>query len=369
MRLFLVCSPGTEKLAVAEASRLLPGARVALADGGVDVEGDASLIARSNLWLRLPTRVLLRLGDVEARDFGKLERGLATLPFASLLPRNAAIAIRASAQRSRLYHTGALAERVALAAQKAIGATLSDDEAAFSLLLRGVHDRFTLSLDTSGELLHRRGWRTEGGEAPLRETLAAALLALANHRPDEPLCDPMCGSGTLVIEAAGAALGRAPGIARRFAFEHFAGFDEEAWAALCDEARASERSDAPVLVAADADPEQLSVARRNAERAKLEGRIEFREAELKALTPSQDRGLLVANPPYGKRIGARGGKPLRALYDELGRALGGAFARWRAAVVVEDRRLLPALKMSAQDAHSLSNGGLRVWVGQKLATR
>lgn len=369
MRLFLVCSPGTEKLALAEAVRLLPGATITLAEGGVAVEGDASLVARSNLWLRLPTRVLLRLGDVEARDFGKLERGLATLPFSSLLPRNAAIAIRASAQRSRLYHTGALAERVALAAQKVIGATLGDDDTAFSLLLRGVHDRFTLSLDTSGELLHRRGWRTEGGEAPLRETLAAALLAIANHRPGEPLCDPMCGSGTLVIEAASAALGRAPGIARSFAFERFAGFDQKAWTDLRDEARARERRDAPVFVAADADPEQLAVARRNAERASVQDRIEFREAELRTLTPTQDRGLLVANPPYGKRIGARGGQPLRAVYDELGRALGGAFARWRAAVVVEDRRLLPALKMPAQDAQGLSNGGLRVWVGQKPATR
>lgn len=368
--MFLVCSPGTETLALEEARARLPGVQLALTKGGVDVEGPSSTMARANLWLRLPSRVLLRLGDVEARDFGRLERGLEKRPWADVLPRGAPITVRAAATRCRLYHTGALAERVARAAGRTTLARVDDDDpSSFQVLLRGEHDRFTVSIDTSGELLHRRGWRQEGGEAPLRETLAAALLSIARHRPDEPLCDPMCGSGTLVIEAALAALGRAPGLARSFAFERFVGADHTALERLRDEARRSERTQIAGIVGADADPAQLAVARRNAERAGVGSHIEWRHTPLSGLSAPASAGLLVANPPYGKRIGADGGTSLKSLYAALGRALGGPFATFRAAVIVEDKRLLPALGMTEHDAQSLHHGGLRVWVGQRPAKR
>ena len=364
-----MCAPGTEAIAAHEAKRALPDATVTLTDGGVDLVGPSSLVMRANLLLRLPARVLLRFGDISARDFGKLEQGLEKLPWSTVLPHGSALSIRAAAQRCRLFHTGAIAERLANATNMAIGATVSakTDDATLPLqvLIRGQKDEFTVSIDTSGALLHRRGWRLEGGEAPLRETLAAALLALAEHAPDEPLCDPMCGSGTLVIEAALAAIGRAPGIARSFAFERFVSFDAARWTALCEAARASESPRALALVAADADEAQLEVARRNAARAGVAELIDFRCVSLGQLKPPAERGLVVTNPPYGKRIGAHGGAPLRELYNELGRALKGAFARWRAAVVVEDQRMLAPLGLSARGAHVLPNGGLRVWVGRR----
>ncbi len=322
---------------------------------------------RANLWLRLPTRVLLRLGEIEARDFRRLRRGVAALPLGRL-PRGARVAIRAAASKSRLYHTGAIAEQVVLGLGDAIGAVAGDGADAFDVLVRGRGDVFTVSLDTSGARLHQRGWRRDGGEAPLRETLAAALLALAGHADDEPLCDPLCGSGTIVVEAALRAIGRAPGVDRTFAFERFADHDARAWAALRDEARARERPRALPIYGADADPEQIAAARRNAERAGVAAHVTLEVVPLSAQRAPTPRGLVASNPPYGRRVGAKGGA-LPPLYAALGAMLRGPFSGWRAALLVEDRRLLSRIGgIDAGRAVMLSNGGLRVWVASRPAT-
>jgi putative N6-adenine-specific DNA methylase len=317
--------------------------------------------------------VLLRFGQLEARDFAKLERELGRLAWRARLPRDLLLSVRVSVQRCRLYHSGAVAERVTRAIDRAVGVRASasqpDDPAAQSVWVRGVRDHFTVSLDTSGELLHRRGWRQEGGEAPLRETLAATVLAMAQHHPDEPLCDPMCGSGTLAIEAAHRALGRAPGLHRSFAFERFVDTDGKAIAQLRDEARSLERTQIAPIVGADLSAEQLAVALRNVERAGVARHVQLMQSSVEHLRPASEAGLLVTNPPYGKRVGAGDGGSLKTLYRALAAGLGGPFARWRAAVLVEDRSLLYELGMKTETAQGLSNGGLRVWVGQRPARR
>jgi putative N6-adenine-specific DNA methylase len=372
-RLFLVAAPGLEPLVADEARRMLPGAKIEAAPGGVELVGEPALIARSNLLLRLPTRVLLRVGVVEAREFSRLRRGAAALPWAAWLPAGARVSVRAAASRSRLYHTGAIAENLALALDDAVGAEVDKapaedrDDAPLSVLARGHEDRFTLSLDTSGARLHRRGWRQEGGTAPLRETLAAALLAVAELADDEPVCDPMCGSGTIAIEAALRQIGRAPGLDRRFAFERFVGHDAAAWEALRNEARAAERPRPLAIVAADADAEQIVIARRNATRAGVAELVRIEQAELDALTAPAPRGLLVTNPPYGRRAGSRSAIP--RVYAQLARALRGPFSAWRAAILVEDRKLLAGLGVDWARARALDNGGLKVWIGRREPRR
>ena len=350
--LFLVAAPGTEALVEAEARAQLD-ATVEVVDGGVMVRGAPTLVQRANLWLRLPTRVLLRLGDIEARDFGKLQRGLGKLPIERWLPRGSRLSLRASQTRSRLFHTGAIVER----AIEALGDvfTISEDEDAHALVLRGLRDVFTVSLDTSGALLHRRGWRTDGGDAPLRETLAAALLAIVDHQPHEPLCDPMCGSGTLAIEGALRASNRAPGLGRTFAFERFVEHDDAGWQRLRAEARAKIVA-APPIFASDSDASQLANARANAGRAEVD--IDFEHTPVARLRPRTERGLVLTNPPYGKRVGGEG----QALRD-LRRALLGSFSGWRAAVLLPDRGRLSEMLLGEHT--QLVNGGLRVYLGQR----
>jgi putative N6-adenine-specific DNA methylase len=364
---FAVVAPGLEEAAGREVAAALPDARdVRVVPGGVEWRGPAASGVRANLWLRIATRVLARVGgDFEARDFAKLRRLGARLPWRSFVPEGAKLAVRASASKSRLYHTGAITENLLLAVRDAVPGVREaekDEDADLVLLARVVDDRFTISADASGERLHRRGARTEAGAAPLRETLAAGLLALADWNPSLALVDPMCGTGAIAIEAAMQAADRAPGLERAFAIEHWPIFDAKDAAALRDEARARVRNDsggAASIFGSDRDARAIDSAQRNAARAGVEARITFTcraAADVRAPAPS---GLVVTNPPYGRRLGdpraaARG-------YRDLGLALRAHFHGWRAAILVPatldpDR----ALALRGAKRFALRNGGLPV---------
>jgi len=215
---FAVAAPGLEGPLHAELASLPGLAEVRQVEGGVELSGPFVAGATVNLWSRIATRVLLRLGEVRARDFAPLRRGLAKLPWPSFIPRDRPLRVDVSTRHCRLFHTGALAETAVLAIEDCVGslpvrdrqeqgASEHEDDGSTRVLLRGQDDRFLASVDASGALLHRRGWRREAGPAPLRETLAAGILALCEHDAGEPLADPMCGSGTLAIEAAARARG------------------------------------------------------------------------------------------------------------------------------------------------------------------
>ncbi|MFO0573700.1 MAG: hypothetical protein U1A78_06880 [Polyangia bacterium] len=411
LRLFAVAAPGTEAL-VASELRALPAidqiARRGIVEqpGGVEWQGDLAALYRANLHLRIATRLLVRLGELRALRFDELVRGLAKLPWRRFAPTGPAqrgevpLLVTAAAHRCRLIHTGALAERVAIALDQAgvgvrpISAEMAEaagpDAAVLRVLVRGESDRFTVSVDSSGALLHRRGYRQDPTPAPLRETLAAALLAQlgwpssqAGTRAetsieDEALCDPMCGSGTLLIEGALLKMRRAPGRGRRFAFHHWPGFDEALWRRLLDEAQAQERTLAPGRIfGGDLDPQAVQAAQRNAERAGLSGLVDLTVADVarSRLPAGRGPGLVTCNPPYGLRLGAgrpnearenargpqhgRGGPDaLASLYRALGR-----FARsqpgWRLALLTT-RPALAALAGKVQRSHRLHNGGLLV---------
>jgi putative N6-adenine-specific DNA methylase len=346
MRLFAVAAPGLEPVVAAEV-RALPGvAQVAEVPGGVEFEGEPWT---ANLWLRTATRVLVRVGEVQARDFAKLRAGAAKLPWKQFARAPVRVEVSASARKCRLYHTGAIEERVAGAVTDVLGAA---DAPTLHVLVRGDHDVFTFSVDSSGELLHKRGWRVDTARASLRETLAAGLLQLAEWNPRaEPLVDPMCGAGTIVVEAALTALGRAPGAQRSFAFESWPGVGARPGVA-------PPTRDLPLILGADRDAATLELARRNAERAGVAAQVTLLHADAATLQLPAPSGLILANPPYGKRLAA-----VRPAIDALA-SLVRRHPGWRLAVLLpDDRAALRALSLRPpRRRHALDNGGLRVWL-------
>lgn len=359
LSMFAVAAPGVEPVLARELAAL-PGVRELRAvAGGVEFSGDRDLLYRANLWLRTATRILVRIGTVEAREFAKLRRRAGTLPWERFLDPARPVAVSASQSGSRLYHTGGLAENLTAAIADRLRASPPSDGEPQKVLVRGVSDLFTVSVDSSGELLHRRGWRQEIAHAPLRETLAAAIILLSGWDATTPLVDPMCGAGTLPIEACAIAMRLAPGLARSFAFAGWPTFDAARFAALHAEAEAARLPAPPApIVGSDRSPAAITAARHNAERAGLAAQVQLVESELEELSPPPGRGTVIMNPPYGRRVGDP--RALRSLYGAIGRALRARFAGWRAALLVSDPRLVDAIGARVVAEHPLINGGLRV---------
>jgi len=330
----------------------------------------------ANLGSRIATRILVRMGEVKARDFAPLRRSLAKFPWRSFVPVGRALRIDVSTSHCRLYHTGALADTLSLAVEDCVGklpvrdkstaaaSPISEDNRTTRILLRGQDDRFVASVDSSGALLHRRGWRLEAGAAPLRETLAAGILALCAYDPARPLVDPMCGSGTIAIEAAARARGLAPGAGRAFAFERWPSHDETIW----QKVRSSGENEAPLaapIFASDRDAQAVEMARRNAARAGVEGDLRFAVAAFGDGEIPDPPGLVVINPPYGHRLGQR--QQAYRLARGLGQTLASRYRGWRAAVLCPDPTFVAAVAAGARrkpaQTHVLRNGGLRVHLG------
>jgi putative N6-adenine-specific DNA methylase len=373
-RFFAVAAPGLEPLVTAELRAL--GSREATPEpGGVEFSGGLEALCRAHLWLRTASRVLVRVGEFHAGSFDELERHARRLPWERWLGRGEAVRFRVTCQRSRLYHSGAVAQRLGEAATLRAGAVvaegteLGDEEAGEGQLVvvRLVENRCTVSADASGALLHRRGYRLATAKAPLRETLAAALLLGAGWDGTTPLIDPLCGSGTIAIEAA--LLGRrlAPGRRRRFRFMEWPGFDASLWSALCAEAdeQALARAPAPIL-ACDRDPGAIRAAQDNAQRAGVDLDMVCRVQPLDALGPLAGppvRGLVATNPPYGERIGNR--SSLRRFYLEMDAALRRACAGWSLALIAPERTA-SLLRVPLTPLVHTKNGGIpvQILVGQ-----
>ena len=369
LRWFAVASPGLETPLCAELAAIAQVEDARVVEGGVEFSGAMGAGMAANLHSRIATRILLRLGEVKARDFAPLRRSLAKLPWPSFVPRDRALRIDVSTSHCRLYHTGALAETAELAVadcvdalpkrEKRAGAQEEDD--CTRILLRGQDDRFMASIDSSGVLLHRRGWRLEARRAPLRETLAAGVLALCEYDPSLPLADPMCGAGTIAIEAAALARKILPGFGRAFAFERWPAHDPHAWQSLRESVPASPAAHAPIF-ASDRDARAVEVARRNAARAQVANDVRFAVADFGHDEIPSPAGLLVVNPPYGHRLGQRA-QALR-LARGLGQTLLAHYRGWRAGILCPDPQFVAAVAAGARrppaQTHALRNGGLRV---------
>ena len=363
---FAIAAPGLGEAVTREVTKLEGVRDVEAVPGGVTFSGATEVLYRANLELRVASRVLVRIGEIETREFPKLRRMAAKLPWEYYVGADMPVEVSASASSCRLYHTGALAENLSAAIDDRLGRKALPPEPEDStrptlkVLLRGERDKFTVSVDSSGELLHKRGWRTELVQAPMRETLAAALLTLSEWDPATTLVDPMCGSGTVPIEACSLSMRVAPGIARSFAFEKWPRFDSAKWSAI--RARSDgERKQAPagLILGADGSARAITVAKNNAERAGLSSHLQFVHRSLRDLAPPTETGLLIANPPYGERLGS--GEGVKLIYRELGSLLKGRFERFRAAILVPEKQIRLATPLGhTSNRFKLQNGGIRL---------
>ncbi len=370
---FVVCAPGLEALTAQELldKGLKPLAKplVAIKDevGGVAFRGDLAALYRANLQLRTASRVLARLGEFHALGFPELRRKISLLPWENFLRPGQPVALRVTCHKSKLYHSDAVAERVADGIADHLGQRLThgaghEDEtsAAQLIVVRFDHDHCTVSVDASGALLHQRGYRQATGKAPLRETLAAAMLLASGWDKRSPLLDPFCGSGTIAIEAALMARNIAPGHARRFAFMDWPGYDEALWKKLLAEEMTTRVEARPPLVASDRDAGAIAAAQANAARAGVAEGIDFSRRAVSAIEPPAERGWVISNLPYGART--QSNHDLRNLYARCGQILREQCAGWQVALLIGDEHLQSSLGLPFDEGRSRwwVNGGLRV---------
>ena len=342
---FTVCQPGIEPITLGEVERL--GTRARATHGGVIASMTWSQLALAHLQLRTGTRVLVRIARFDAESFGELMSGLRRVDWANWLPVDADVDIRVSSVGSRLYHTDAIAERV----REVVG---EGDGGPQRLSVRIDRNLVTLSLDASGEPLYMRGWRTEAVEAPIRETLAAALVLWSGWDGRMPLVDPCCGSGTVAIEAAMWARRLPPGRHRTFAFQEWPVAETVDWAKLFAAVDADVRPRGATVHASDIAPDAVAIAVRNAERAGVAIETSVEDVARRANEARGARpGWVITNPPYGARLGG----DLRTLYSAIGRL---ASPPWELAVV--GAQGTPTNSFGRQWAHSLTtrNGGVPV---------
>jgi putative N6-adenine-specific DNA methylase len=367
--LFAIAAPGLEPIVEREL-RALGVDSVRVDAGGVAFTGGRAAMYRANLHLRTASRVVARVGEFGARGFPELVRQTKRQPWERYLDPARAVQLRVTCRKSRLYHSGAVAERVADGIEQRLGITgiegikgSEDDEVHGGqlVIVRMAHDRCLLSVDTSGDLLHRRGYREATAKAPIRETLAAALLLTAEWGVDAPLLDPFCGSGTIAIEGAMLARRIPPGLHRPFAFLEWPDFDGALWRRIHDEATLQILSRAPApILGSDRDAGAIEAARANAARAGVAGDIEFDRRALSAIEPPKEQGWVCTNPPYGVRVSERA--ELRNLYAQLGKVLRAKCAGWTVAMFSADPRLERATGLALRPILRTVNGGIPVRV-------
>lgn len=268
------------------------------------------------------------------------------------------VRVQAACRRSRLMHSGRVAATVGEAIERALGRPVPPEGEPQLVLARFEEDRCTLSVDSSGELLHRRGYRLETAFAPLRETLAAGILQLLGWDGSLPLVDPMCGSGTLPVEGALLAGCRPPGALRDFAFRRWPRYRPGLWDALLQEAALRQRQPPALIAGSDRDPRALAAAIRNAERAGVGEVVRLQVRDLTHARGEGSRGLVLCNPPYGERLGR--GEDLAPLFRRLGEVYRHGFSGWRGAFLCPEEGLARASGLPLEKLAVLSNGGISV---------
>ncbi|HUN24265.1 MAG TPA: hypothetical protein PK299_14135 [Anaerolineales bacterium] len=373
LEIFVACPPALEELTRQELFALGINQPSTVA-GGVQFTGFLRHLYRVNLWSRLASRVLVRVGDFYASTFSELVSRASHLPWEETLRVDLPLAVRVTCHKSKLYHTDGVEERVRAAIQKRLGMALRPAQGlapAQQVVVRLAHDTCTISVDSSGEHLHQRGYRLQTAKAPIRENLAAAVLAAVGYQPEQALLDPTCGAGTFPIEAALIASHTPPGLRREFAFQEWENFDPAEWNLQLEEAEAAIHPPTAPIVGSDRDAGAVEASQANAERAGVAQWVEWQCKPLSAVqapagweTPPQ-AGFLVANLPYGLRIGDT--NQLRNLYATFGRVAQQRFAHWRVAFLCNSPSLAQATQLISQRSLSFENGGEKVGVYVKSA--
>jgi len=379
-KLFAVCTPGLEPFAAHELYQLgLMGdysssrpetfpteSGSPYESGGIEFQGSLRDAYRANLYLRTASRVLVRLGQFYAAEFPELRRKAGRLLWENYLAPERSIALRVTCQKSRLYHETAVAERVAGAIGDRLGKPSpvqkyqedSGTDLPQLIVVRLVDNLCTISIDSSGALLHRRGYRLATARAPLRETLASAMVMASGWNKISPLLDPFCGSGTIPIEAALLA-GRVPaGYRRRFAFMDWPHFDSKFWNELLAGAAKAIVSEIPRIIGSDRDAGAIRAAQANAERAGVAGCIEFSGRAISAIDPPPGPGWVVTNPPYGVRVSKT--NDLRNLYAQFGKVMRAKCPGWQVTMICDRVQFIRNTGLDFDKGIPAMNGGLKV---------
>lgn len=366
--LYSITAPGLEQVTALELGRLGIGP-VKQSHGGVAWRGKMRDLYRANLWLRTATRVLVRVASFHAASFSELERRAGTVPWGRFVRARDHVRFRVTCHKSALYHSDAVAQRLMESASAATGcASVADPEALEDhegtsgeqlFVVRIDHDTVTLSADSSGILLHKRGYRLASAKAPMRETLASAMLLSAGWAPGQPLLDPMCGSGTIPIEAALIARRAAPGLHREFRFERWPGFGSALWGELREDALSGILESAPApIVAADRDAGAIAATMANADRAGVSADLEIVQQPLSASMPGDWKkpGWMITNPPYGVRVGT----DVRNLYAKIGSLMRGPFQDWKLGILTASPELDRQLELPLERVFETANGGIPI---------
>ena len=361
-KFFATCPRGLELL-LADELRQLKAERIHAVGGGVEFAGDFVLCYRINLESRVASRILWQVAQAGYRSEADIYRAAYALQWTDLVDPWRTIRVDISGTKSPLtslnFVTLKVKDAVCDKIRQFAGRRPNVNTHEPDISIQGhLTDRvFTLYLDTTGEPLFKRGRRMAIGEAPLRENLAAGLLRLAGWAPGIPLLDPMCGSGTILLEAAHIALNIAPGSKRHFAFEKFKNFDVRCWRELLQRSAARQkRKTSLAIYGSDLSAEVLIAARANLAAAGLERVVSLKRADVLEITPPAKEGIIVTNPPYGVRLGEQ--QAMADFYPKLGDALKKKFAGWRIYLLSADMRLPKLIHLAASKRTPLFNGAL-----------
>ena len=352
---------GVESL-VARETEKLGLSEVRAENGRVLCKGGPGDIARLNLNLRVGARVLIALGSFSARSFEELFEGTRRLPWETWIPKNGRFPVKGYSLRSKLQSVPACQSIVKKAAAKRLGEkygleTLPETGELYQIQFSLMNDQATLMLDTSGENLYKRGYRAQGVEAPLRETLAAAMVALSHYRGRDPFCDPFCGSGTIPIEAALIARNRAPGLNRSFSAQKWVRLPGKVWMDAVEEAMDQEYHGSYEIWGGDIDPAAVELARHNAALAEVDDLVHFEVADATRFHWGGLRGRVVTNPPYGERLMEK--REAEELYRAFGKAWGKFPEGWQLYLLSSHDQFERAFGARADKKRKLYNGMLR----------
>ena len=361
-KFFATCPRGLEQL-LAEELQQLKAEKIHAVGGGVEFRGDFPLCCRANLESRIASRILWQVATDHYRSEDDIYRTTYALQWNDWFEPALTIRVNVTATRSPLRSLGFVTLKIKDAVcdkfRRLSGRRPSVDTRRPDVRIQGyLTDRgFTLYLDTTGDPLFKRGKRISAGEAPLRENLAAGVLRLAGWVPGTALLDPMCGSGTFLLEAAQIALDIAPGLGRRFAFEKLKNFDARRWRGLLQQSAARQKPGGPLSIyGSDLSGEALQSARANLAAAGLKEVVSLKQANILEISAPAKEGIIVTNPPYGVRLGEL--QELAELYPKLGDVLKKKFSGWRAYILSADMRLPKLIRLAASKRTPLFNGPL-----------
>lgn len=315
---------GLEALVAKEVREL--GYECEVENSRITFKGDELAIARSNMWLRTADRVKIKAGEFKAYTFDELFEKTKAIPWEQFLPENAEFPVSGKSQKSKLFSVSdcqaivkkAIVERLRTHYKKT--SWFEENGPLFKIEVSLLKDVATLTIDTSGTGLHKRGYRVNQGEAPLKETLAASLVMLTNWTADRPFADPFCGSGTIAIEAALIGQNIAPGFNREFVSEGWDWISDSVWDQARTEAEDLAKYDQPLeIIGSDIDHRMVKIAEENAFEAGLGDLVTFKQMRVQDFTTKRDYGVIVSNPPYGERLGEK--SAVEQMYKEMGKAL------------------------------------------------